>query len=159
MEYVWPVGMSGNYKHVQVITCIARTLYSKFQEKGCDVFSEGLKYFYTKNKYLEPDVIVVCNDTTEMDEGVTGTVHLVIEVKSESTKFHDKCQKKDIYEKCGVDEYWVVDADMECVDVYILTNGKYKKPITYTKVSSIRLQHWPDITVSVADFFKRRNRK
>lgn len=34
--------------------------------------------------------------------------------------------KKDIYERNGVKEYWIIDPWREFIDVYLLKNGKYE---------------------------------
>lgn len=39
---------------------------------------------------------------------------------------YDRTKKKDIYEKAGVKEYWIVDGWGNFIEVYILTNGKFE---------------------------------
>ena len=47
-----------------------------------------------------------------------------MEVLSPSTAKNDKGYKKQIYEQCGVKEYWLVDTANHSVDVYSLQNKK-----------------------------------
>jgi Uma2 family endonuclease len=64
---------------------------------------------------LQPDVsfISAARRTNEMMTKPTGFIDvvpdLVIEVLSPSTARRDRIEKKKIYERCGVDEYWLVD--------------------------------------------------
>lgn len=153
MEYVWPAGMSGDIRHNTAIMNAALLLSAKFAGTGCRVFVQGTRYYYTGDKYLEPDVLVRCKETTEYKTGFTGLLHLVIEVLSPSTKHHDLNQKKDIYAKCGVDEYWAINTRLKCVTVSVLREGVYVDA-SYLSGAFIRLQHWPDVTIQVDDIFK-----
>ena len=40
-------------------------------------------------------------------------------------KKRDRGYKKDLYEKSGVREYWLVDPDTKTIEVYLLTDGKF----------------------------------
>ena len=50
----------------------------------------------------------------------------MIEILSKSTAFYDKGTKKDIYEKYGVREYWLVDPVGKTVEVYSFENQRFK---------------------------------
>ena len=58
---------------------------------------------------------------------------MVVEVLSPSTRKNDFTIKKDIYEKNGVKEYWIVDQRAKTVDVYILRDGKFNFDESYHK--------------------------
>ena len=42
----------------------------------------------------------------------------MVEILSPGTKSRDRHLKRDVYERTGVEEYWVVDPDQNVVDVY-----------------------------------------
>ena len=44
---------------------------------------------------------------------------------SPSTMKNDKGYKKDVYEQCGVLEYWLVDVNNKSVEQYLLHDGKF----------------------------------
>jgi Uma2 family endonuclease len=50
---------------------------------------------------------------------------LVVEVLSPSTAKIDRSTKFDDYEAHGVGEYWLVDAEKNVVEQYVLTDGRY----------------------------------
>jgi Uma2 family endonuclease len=50
----------------------------------------------------------------------------VVEVLSQSTESRDRGVKFVDYENHSVREYWIVDADEETVEQYLLTDGKFK---------------------------------
>ncbi len=69
---------------------------------------------------VEPDILVVARDRLHIieDKGVYGAPDLVIEILSESTWRVDLFDKRDLYQRCGVKEYWAADTDENCVFVY-----------------------------------------
>lgn len=57
-----------------------------------------------------------------------GTPELVVEVVSPSTRGRDETIKRRLYEKCGVDEYWVLDPEIDVIRVYCRARGTFERP-------------------------------
>jgi len=51
--------------------------------------------------------------------------NLVVEILSRATSRRDRSEKKDVYERNGIAEYWIVDPDKQAVTVFALTHGTY----------------------------------
>jgi len=51
--------------------------------------------------------------------------NLAVEILSRSTARRDRTEKKEIYQQCGVDEYWIVDPERRVVTVFHLEEGRY----------------------------------
>ncbi len=78
---------------------------------------------------VQPDVIVVCDQGKLDRRGVRGAPDFVVEVLSPSTAFHDHKRKREVYERAGVKEYWLVDPVERTIHIYrIDENGRYGKP-------------------------------
>jgi Uma2 family endonuclease len=90
--------------------------------------------YLTEKDWVIPDVMIVCNRDTIKADGIHGAPDLIVEVLSPSTSRNDKGYKKDLYERCGVKEYWVVSAvtDAPSIEVYLLRNGKYRLDEVYS---------------------------
>ena len=74
---------------------------------------------------VEPDLLVV-SDETEIDiRGVKGAPDLIIEILSLFNTKHDTDRKFKQYQKAGVKEYWIVDPIRRIVEAYILKDGRY----------------------------------
>lgn len=60
---------------------------------------------------FQPDIIVVLNDHLNLikRKGLYGPPDLVIEILSSSTAKYDQEKKKSVYERYGVQEYWIVE--------------------------------------------------
>ncbi len=77
---------------------------------------------------LQPDVLVVCDETMLDSKGVRGAPDFVVEVVSPGTAFHDHQRKRAIYERAGVKEYWLVDPVERFITIYRLGEAGYGKP-------------------------------
>lgn len=94
--------------------------------KTCEAFSDGVDVYLTDDDRVIPDVMIVCNKNIIKPDGIHGAPDLVVEVLSQGTAKNDKGYKKDLYEKSGVKEYWIVDPSVHSIEAYILADGKYR---------------------------------
>lgn len=83
---------------------------------------------------------------------------------SHSTAKRDRTIKKDIYEKAGVEEYWIVSPQCS-VEIYYLENGKYvleqnymlqddREEDDYNAETEICLKAFPHIKMSLGEIFE-----
>lgn len=81
---------------------------------------------------VEPDLVIVLNDRSEIltKRNLKGAPSIVVEVLSPSTSQRDRTIKRDLYERQGVREYWMVDAVRNTVTTYRLTRKHFGKPET-----------------------------
>jgi len=68
---------------------------------------------------VQPDVLVVCRPERITDRAVVGPPDLVVEILSPSTGFKDQSIKFDLYERCGVREYWVINPETRVVEIFV----------------------------------------
>ena len=81
---------------------------------------------------VQPDICVICDLSKLDDRGCIGAPDLIVEVLSPSTLKNDWCYKFNLYETCGVREYWIVDPKEKTVNVFLLQlNGKYDPGTVY----------------------------
>ena len=109
---------------------IARNILTLFDEflrrRPCEPFQDGTALFLEDEKEeYQPDMMVVCDPDKIKPDGVHGAPDLVVEVLSPSTGRYDRGHKKDVYEKHGVREYWIVDPGNRMVEQYVLENGHF----------------------------------
>ena len=69
---------------------------------------------------VQPDLLFVSNERRGLitNAGLTGAPDLVVEILSPSTASRDRGLKLRLYERQGVREYWIVDAEENTVDVW-----------------------------------------
>jgi len=66
---------------------------------------------------VQPDVMLYCQDNE--------LPCAVFEVLSPSTASKDKTVKKELYEFCGIKEYFIVSPEYKTVDAFVFKDGKY----------------------------------
>ena len=72
---------------------------------------------------VEPDLLFVAAEQTAIltDKNVQGPPALLVEVLSKSTRKHDAQTKRRLFERTGVREYWLVDLELDTVQVLRLS--------------------------------------
>ena len=95
--------------------------------KPCRPFGDGMNLYLTKKDHFIPDFMIVCDKNKIKGGGhhVEGAPDLVIEVLSPSTAQYDRGHKKNVYERCGVREYWIVNPVERSVEQYVLEDGAF----------------------------------
>ena len=121
--------------HQDLVGRLSSQLYVLLNGRKCKPFiSVGVRLFpeddESDNNALIPDLIVVC-DEKKLSDGITcrGAPDFIIEILSPSTKNRDLTDKKRLYIKAGVKEYWLIDREVlyKCV----LDNGSYLETETH----------------------------
>lgn len=85
-------------------------------------------YLDQKSNAVEPDLIYIGKANSHIldaDGNVNGVPDLLIEILSPGNKSHDTVTKKNLYEKFGVKEYWIVDPSTKEAIGYKLIEQKY----------------------------------
>ena len=89
--------------------------------------------------YAPFDVVLSFTDVVVPD--------LVVEILSPSTRSRDVRLKRDLYERVGVEEYWLVDPDRDVVDVYRGGASGFDAAVRYKKSCSITTPLLPDLEI------------
>jgi Uma2 family endonuclease len=69
---------------------------------------------------VQPDIVFVSTAHREIicEEGSRSAPDLVIEILSPTTEHRDRGVKRKLYERQGVDQYWIVDLEAEAIEVW-----------------------------------------
>lgn len=104
---------------------------------------------------VQPDLIVVCDPEKYCDpRRIDGAPEMVIEILSPGYTRTETKYKLDLYEENGVEEYWVVFPPFNNVQVYLLEDDKYGKPVTYESGDKIPCSVLAGLHLPVDDIFK-----
>ncbi|MFS0727250.1 Uma2 family endonuclease [Paenibacillus sp. 1P07SE] len=149
-----------NALHQFVVGELHFALRAHFQNKSCYVFAAPFDVFFSENHQydlpdhvLQPDLTVVCSKDQIFKNGCHGAPTMIIEVLSPSTALKDFNEKFNLYQKFGVQEYWIVDPGNETVHVFALQDGAYQKRALYTEQEMVRSFIFNDFQVSKTRLF------
>ncbi len=108
---------------------ISSELYSFVNEHDLgQVRTAPFDVFFNQKNAFQPDIIFIARDNLLhlQERGFFGAPNLVIEILSPASWRFDKEDKKDIYERCGVREYWMIDPSNKTAEGFYLAGNEYE---------------------------------
>ena len=95
-------------------------LYLRANPGTGHVFLSPLDVVLSHWDVVEPDVLFVAGDQPDIltEKNIQGAPALVVEVLSKSTRKRDAQIKRRLFERTGVREYWLVDPELDAVQVF-----------------------------------------
>lgn len=125
-----------------------------------------------ENDIFMPDVLI-CDPEMIQYDGIHGAPPLVVEVLTPGSILYDRGYKMEVYRRCGVREYWLVEflRASKTVEQYLLEDGQFRLHAVYCKhppavlakmpeekraslVTRFRCSLYEDLEISVDDIFK-----
>ena len=96
-----------------------------------------------------PDLVYISTSRAHLltTKNLQGAPDLVVEILSPSTRSRDVRLKRDLYERVGVDEYWLVDPDRDVVDVYRRGSSGFEPSVRYEKHDSLSTSLLQDLEI------------
>jgi Uma2 family endonuclease len=116
-------------QHQRISQRIERALDNYIQEhKLGEYFHAPMDVVLSMRDVVQPDIFYISNQRTHIisQKNVVEAPDLVIEILSESTEIIDRTRKKTLYEKYGVNEYWIVDPFQKTVEQFTLENKNFE---------------------------------
>lgn len=150
---------SPKVNHQLLSAGIQQMLYVGCELEGI-VLSAPLDVHLDKENVIQPDIIFICNDNLSIikDQKIQGAPDLLVEILSPSTGGRDKVMKKELYERFGVREYWVVDPVHFTVDQFMLHNGSYVLHGVYDRNGIVRSPNFPCMLVDISRLYRKMER-
>jgi Uma2 family endonuclease len=118
VHYVSP-SPSAKHQRIVVETLFRIRAYLEIHPVG-EVYVAPLDVVLSEHNVLEPDVFFLTSEqlAAQIRIHVHGAPVLAVEVLSPGSRKMDFELKRRVYDRFGVQEYWVVDADLEVVHVH-----------------------------------------
>jgi Uma2 family endonuclease len=123
------------------------------------VFLAPLDVLFGRHDVVEPDLLFVAADQQEVltPANVQGAPALVVEVLSPGTRKRDEGIKRQLFERSGVREYWMIDPDAHCITVYQRSAaGDFAEPtkLTAAEADTLATPLLPDFQLALQGYFK-----
>lgn len=119
---------SPSFRHQQLLNDINFKLLSLIKKKGLGVVLVApMDVFFDDENILQPDILFISNENQDIiqEDGIHGAPDMIIEVLSPTTAKFDLNEKKSVYERSGVKEYWIIDPETEIAQGYSLQNKAF----------------------------------
>jgi Uma2 family endonuclease len=121
-------------------------------------FGAPFDVVFSQFDVVEPDLLFISNARLEVltTKNVQGAPNLVVEIGSPSTRQRDETIKRKLYERFGVEEYWVIDPEIETIAVYKRVGEAYQRvqELAVERNETLSTPLLPDLTLPLQRVFK-----
>ena len=119
VHYVTP---SPRLRHQDLVGRLHGAIYVYLQQhpEAGRLFLAPLDVVLSHYDVVEPDLLFIASDQAGImtEKNIQGAPALVVEVMSKSTRKRDAQIKRRLFEQVGVREYWLVDPELDTVQVF-----------------------------------------
>lgn len=115
-----------DWRHQRITLFLGSKFFETVEALGGRVLTEpGIVWGELMEDNVVPDVAVVLPDRLNILAGITlsGAPSIVIEIVSEGSIETDYVKKRNLYQRTGVQEYWIVDPFERRVEVWRFAHG------------------------------------
>ncbi|HKI05038.1 MAG TPA: Uma2 family endonuclease [Thermoanaerobaculia bacterium] len=155
-HYVTP---APNLKHQTSVSTLGFFLVGFVRPRKLGrVWVAPVDVLFSEHDVVQPDLVFLSKDRMELaadGANVKGAPDLVVEVLSPRTRRTDAITKRHLYEKYGVPEYWMVDPELEKIEVYRLAAGRYRREVELLaeREDVLTSPLFPGLEIVVAEIF------
>ncbi|MEZ4527324.1 MAG: Uma2 family endonuclease [Desulfobacterales bacterium] len=159
---VYDMSPAPSRRHQDISRELLLQIASHLKGRECSVYAAPFDVRFAEadesdaetDTVVQPDISVICDPRKLDDRGCKGAPDFIAEILSPSTASKDYILKKELYERYGVKEYWLLHPHDNMLIVYQLgKNGKYSAP-TYCRGTGQReISVLPDMLVDLDAVF------
>jgi Uma2 family endonuclease len=120
-----------------------------------EVFHAPFDIVMSLHDVVVPDLIYVSQARAHLltAKNLQGAPDLVIEILSPSTRPRDDRLKRDLYERVGVGEYWLVDPELNTLTVYRREGSGFLAPETFAADAAVSTPLLPGFEMALDGVF------
>jgi len=118
-----------SYSHQRTVGKVFLKLSRLLEEKGQgEVLISSIDVYLDEKNVFQPDIVVLLKEGKAKveEKGIFGPPDVVVEILSPSTAYYDLIVKKEVYERAGVKEYWLLDPNRKTFEIYKNTEEGFK---------------------------------
>jgi Uma2 family endonuclease len=143
-------------RHQRISRDLAFALLNFIKEINLgEVFYAPCDVHLDDENVLQPDILFIAKERLDIigDKNVQGAPDLVIEIISESSAYRDMVQKKKIYARFGVAEYWIVIPEEDSIEIFILKDTNYQRYKNYTSDDVLESPSLKGLSIPLKEIF------
>jgi Uma2 family endonuclease len=120
-----------------------------------EIFDAPCDVYLDNENVVQPDILFISKERLNIigEKNIQGAPDLVIEIISEDTAYRDLIQKKKLYARFGVKEYWIVIPGEELIEVYVLKDNTYMVYKTFNKNETLESPYLKNLKIELKSIF------
>jgi Uma2 family endonuclease len=131
-HYVTP---SPNTRHQEISGTLSALIWNYLETHPIGrIYHAPFDVVFSDVDVVEPDLLYVSNERAGAiltSQHVRGAPELVVEIGSPGTRQRDETIKRRLYERADVQEYWVIDPEIDVVRVYRREGDRFGRAIEF----------------------------
>ncbi|MCX7095905.1 MAG: Uma2 family endonuclease [Methylobacter sp.] len=142
--------------HQKIVSELSRQVGNYLQGKPCEVYVAPFDVRLPRQDeadakvetVVQPDLSVICDPSKLDKQGCRGAPDWIIEVLSPSTALKDMNTKRGLYQRHGVQEYWIIHPEDRWTLIYTLdAQGRYGQPGVFGMDEPTVVQRFPELSI------------
>jgi len=120
------------------------------------VFYAPIDVVFDDDEVFQPDIIFIRNESKSIIDknAIHGAPQIVIEIISPSSSFYDTIEKKEVYRRYGVEEFWLVFPDEKAIEILTLEKGIYSELWRSKKEGIVKSKVLEGLEIDLKDIFE-----
>lgn len=121
-----------------------------------EVYDAPIDVIFDELNIVQPDLLFISQDRKHIikERGIFGAPDMIIEILSPYSASTDMKKKKQLYQRFGVREYWIVNPEEKKVEIYLLHGGRYELKGVFLKHDTIESEQIQDLKISLQEIFE-----
>ena len=118
-----------SYSHQRMVGRVFLKLSRLLEEKGLgEVLISPIDVYLDEKNVFQPDIVILLKEGKAKveEKGIFGPPDVMVEILSPSTAYYDLIVKKEVYERVGVKECWLLDPNRKTFEIYKNTEEGFK---------------------------------
>lgn len=143
--------------HQRVAFRLAMILHAHVARRGLgEVFIAPLDVLLDEHDVVEPDIIFVSKARRSIitQKNIQGAPDLLVEVMSPSSGDRDTRDKRNLYARCGVPFYWLVDPDARSITELELVETAYAEVGVANGASNLSPKLFPGLQIQLEELWE-----
>jgi len=147
-------------KHQQILVNLTIVIggFLRQHRKMGKMFVAPMDVVLSDFDVVEPDLLFIASEHASIitEKHIMGVPDLVVEILSEGSRKRDELTKRRLYEQYGVKEYWIIDPELESVNVYRMDVAGFIRvaELSVEQESTLTTPLLPELIISLSEIFE-----
>jgi Uma2 family endonuclease len=146
--------------HQTVSRRLQLALMNALEETGlAEVYNAPVDIIFNPTNVVEPDLVIIGAEKAHIvtARAIEGIPDIVVEILSPGTAERDRYWKRQLYERFGVPEYWIVSPDPAFIEAFALTPQGYIERARNDRAGTLVCPLFPSLAVPLERVFRPRS--
>ena len=142
--------------HQSVSRNLEFLIWNFVKQKGLGkVFYAPIDIVFDDDEVFQPDIVFIKSERQNIigKNAIQGIPDIIVEIVSPSSTFYDTIEKKDIFRKYGVKEYWIIFPDEKVIEIFTLEKAEYIEFCKSKKKGTVKSKILEGLEINSKDVF------